>query len=112
MCVRTIPHDWKLLGRFEEAVLVSLVRLGKAATANEIKDDTQNHLHNSVSFGVLYATLDRLEKKNLVFSQEQGPTGKPGGRSKHLFTITDVGKRKLDNMKKYNENVWSGVVIA
>ena len=49
----------------------------------------------SVALGAVYATLDRLEDKELVSSWLSDPTPERGGRSKRYFRLEKGGERAL-----------------
>jgi len=55
-----------VLGHFEQAVLIALIRLGKEAYGRAILNETQRRLERHVSAGAVYATLERLETKGLA----------------------------------------------
>ena len=73
------------IGRFEQAVLVALIRLGKDAYGRAILNEVQERLDRDVSAGAVYATLERLEAKGLASSRlAPGPrfeAGAPGAIS-------------------------------
>jgi PadR family transcriptional regulator PadR len=62
-----------------------------------------------VTIGAVYATLDRLEAKELVAS-ERGETG--AGSSRRLFAVTPRGARALADSREMRERLWRGVDLV
>ena len=73
-----------VLGTFEQAVLVALVRpstaLGKEGYGRAVWKEVQLRLDRPVSAGAVYATLDRLEQKGLISSEIRAGDDARGGR--------------------------------
>ena len=84
-----------LLGDLEYAVLLALLRLGDAAYGVSIRRELDERAGRRASLGSIYTTLDRLEKKGLVFSREGEPTAVRGGRRTRLCQLTAEGERSL-----------------
>lgn len=84
-----------LLGDLEYAVLLALLRLGDEAYGVSIRRELDERAGRRASLGSIYTTLDRLEKKGLVLSQEGAPTAVRGGRRKRLCRLTAAGQRSL-----------------
>ena len=98
-----------VLGAFEQAVLLAIVRLGDDAYGRAILKEVEHRLGRAVSAGAVYATLDRLEDKGLV-SSELGP-GTPvrGGRPKRHYRIEAKGLRALNAVREVTNRLWDGV---
>jgi PadR family transcriptional regulator len=79
------------LGEFEHIVLLAVLRLGDQAYGVTIRREIEARTRREVSIGAIYATLDRLEAKNLVQSRLGDPTPERGGRSKRFFLVTAQG---------------------
>ncbi len=58
-----------ILGAFEQAVLLAIVRLGEDAYGRAVLKEVQVRLDRDVAAGAVHATLDRLENKGLVGSR-------------------------------------------
>ena len=99
-----------VIGQFEQAVLVALVRLDKDAYGRAILNEVQKRLHRGVSAGAVYATLERLEAKTLVSSTLAPGTAIRGGRARRYFTLTASGVRALNNAKSTSDFLWRGLV--
>ena len=71
-----------VLGAFEQAVLLGIVRLGEGAYGRAILKDVQDHLLRPVAPGAVHATLTRLEARGLVSSRLGSGTPIRGGRAR------------------------------
>lgn len=83
------------LGEFETLVLMAILRLGDDAYGMRIHDELETTAGRRCSFGALYTTLDRLERKGYVSSHEGDPTPERGGRAKRFFHLKGVGATAL-----------------
>ena len=97
------------IGQFEQAVLVALVRLGKDAYGRAILNEVHTRLARDVSAGAVYATLERLEAKELVSSTLAPGTAIRGGRARRYFALTGAGVRALNNAKSATDRMWRGL---
>jgi PadR family transcriptional regulator PadR len=97
-----------IVGPFEQAVLLALVRLGKDAYGRAILNEVQDRLNRNVSAGAVYATLERLEVKGLASSRLAPGTAIRGGRARRYFAPTGAGARALNDAKSAAENLWRG----
>ena len=111
---RSPPHDYnvgivaELLGAFEQAVLLTVSRLRDEAYGRAILRTTQTILGRSIAAGAIYATLDRLEQKNLLSSRIEKGTPQRGGRARRYYMLTGAGARALNESKAALENMWRG----
>ena len=99
----------EILGQFEQAVLLALIRLGKDAYGRAILNEVQRRLKRDVSAGAVYATLERLETKELVSSRLAPGTAIRGGRARRYFVPTGAGVRSLNDAKSTMDNLWQGL---
>jgi DNA-binding PadR family transcriptional regulator len=97
-----------IIGQFEQAVLVTLIHLGKDAYGRAILNEIQARLNRDVSAGAVYATLERLENKGLVSSKLAPGTAIRGGRARRYFMPTGAGVRALKEAKAATDNLWRG----
>jgi DNA-binding PadR family transcriptional regulator len=95
-----------ILGGFEQAVLVSLVKLDKEAYGRSIIREASVCLNRDVAAGAVYATLDRLEAKGLISSSLSPGTPIRDGRARRYFRLTTAGVRALNESKTALENLW------
>lgn len=82
-----------MIGKFEELVLLALLRAGADAHAAKVYGVMEERLETAPQFAALYTALDRMAKKGLI--KERQSAAKEG-RKKRLFTITGDGRRALD----------------
>jgi PadR family transcriptional regulator PadR len=87
------------LGRFEELVLLALVRL-RETYGVPIRREIGERTGRDVSFGAVYTTLERLERKGYVSSRMGEPTQERGGRAKRYFRIEAPGVRALNETRE------------
>jgi DNA-binding PadR family transcriptional regulator len=92
--------DDRRLGRFEEIVLRALVRLREKAYGVPIRREIAERTGREVSFGAVYTSLDRLQRKGYVSSRLGEATPERGGRAKRYFRIEAPGKRALNETWK------------
>ncbi len=79
------------LGRFEELVLLALLRLGAGAYGLAIRREIEARTARDVSTGALYTTLKRLGERGLVSSRMGEPTAERGGRRKRHYELEAPG---------------------
>ena len=98
-----------VIGLFEQAVLLTLIRLGKDAYGRAILSEIQGRLNRGVSAGAVYATLERLENKGLASSTLAPGTAIRGGRARRYFVVTGAGVRALNAAKSATDSLWHGL---
>jgi DNA-binding PadR family transcriptional regulator len=100
------------LGEFEQLILAALIRLGNDAYGVTIHDELVERAGRDVSFGAIYATLDRLEQKGFVSSRRGDPTPERGGRAKRFFRIEAPGLRALEQSWQMSDRMRAGLVFG
>ena len=98
----------EVLGTFEQAVLLALVRLRSKAYGRAILNDVQSRLERDVAAGAVYATLDRLEQKGLISSHLGSGTAIRAGRPRRYYAIENAGVKALNETKAAVESLWDG----
>ena len=98
-----------VIGQFEQAVLLALIRLGTDAYGRAILNEVQVRLNREVSAGAVYATLERLETKRLASSKLAPGTAIRGGRARRYFVPTGKGIRALNDAKSAADSLWRGL---
>jgi DNA-binding PadR family transcriptional regulator len=83
------------LGRFEELILLALLRLGPDAYGLAVRREIEERTAREVSTGALYTALKRLEERGLVASRMGEPTPERGGRRKKHYRLEAPGIRAL-----------------
>jgi PadR family transcriptional regulator PadR len=99
----------EFLGNFELVVMLALIRLGENAYGVPIAREIEARSGRRVSFGSIYATLERLEAKGLVSSKLGEPTSERGGRAKKYFRISGMGLREVRATQRMLMKSWQGL---
>jgi PadR family transcriptional regulator PadR len=99
------------LGEFEQHVLAALFRLGDNAYGVTIRRTIAERTRRDVTFGAVYATLDRLERKGFVSSRAGEPTPERGGRAKRYFNIEAPGLRALGESWRMTDRMRAGLAV-
>jgi PadR family transcriptional regulator PadR len=99
----------EVIGQFEQAVLLALIRLGQDAYGRAILNEVDRRLNRDVSAGSVYATLERLEAKGLASSKLAPGTAIRGGRARRYFRPTGAGVRALNEAKAATDSLWQGL---
>jgi PadR family transcriptional regulator PadR len=97
--------DIELLGSFEEQVMLAIVRTGDEAYGMVVRRELERVTSRDVTIGAVYATLDRLEAKQLVRSVRVGT----GGASRRVFALTRRGAEALIDTRTVRERLWKGI---
>lgn len=96
------------LGSFEQAVLLAVLRLGDDAYGRAILKEVQARLDRDVAAGAVHATLDRLERKELLSSRLGSGTPGRDGRARRYYTLSAAGVRALNDAREAMTNLWRG----
>jgi PadR family transcriptional regulator, regulatory protein PadR len=94
------------LGEFELMLLLAVVHLGEEAYGVPISHELERNRGRDVSFGSIYAALERLEAKGLIESSLGDPTPERGGKAKRYFTITKEGLRQVQETRRVLTKMW------
>ena len=97
------------LGAFEQAVLLSIVRLGDDAYGRAILKEVEARLERDVAPGAVHATLDRLERKRLLSSKLGSGTPVRAGRARRYYRLLPAGVRALNDARAAVDNIWRGL---
>ena len=98
-----------VLGAFEQAVLLEVLRLGDQAYGRAIFQAVQSRLERDLAAGAVHSTLERLERKGLVCSRLGPGNSVRGGRARRYYRVQPAGIRALDAARRTLENIWRGV---
>jgi DNA-binding PadR family transcriptional regulator len=98
-----------LLGPFEQAVLLAVVRLREDAYGRAILKHVQERLGREVAAGAAHATLSRIEKQGLVTSWLGSGTPIRGGRQRRYYRATPAGIRALNDSHAAVRDLWRGL---
>jgi PadR family transcriptional regulator, regulatory protein PadR len=97
-----------VLGSFEQAILLAVVRLGKDAYGRAILREAQTRLGRELAAGAVYATLDRLEQKGLIGSRLEAGAEVRAGRPRRYYAIERAGVRALNDARAAVDSLWDG----
>ena len=97
-----------LLGNFEQAVLLSVLRLGDGAYGRAILNEVQARLDREIAAGAVHATLNRLEGKGLLTSSLGPGTEVRAGRPRRYYKLSSSGQRALHEARAAVNNLWRG----
>jgi len=97
------------LTKNEEIILLSILRIEDSAYGVSIKNKIEELTGNDWNYGLLYATLDQMVKKDLLLKKEGKPLPERGGRRKIYYTISRRGHRALAEAYQLNAALWNGV---
>lgn len=98
-----------ILGAFEQAVLLALVRLRGDAYGRRILTEVRTRLQRDVAAGAIYITLDRLEQRALISSRLESGNAIREGRARRFYSIENAGVRALNDSRAAVENIWQGL---
>jgi DNA-binding PadR family transcriptional regulator len=99
----------EVLGTFEQAVLLEVLRLNENAYGRAILKGVQSRLEREVSAGAVHATLERLEDKALLSSRLGPGTPVRAGRPRRYYKVQPAGIRALDDARRTVNNIWRGL---
>jgi DNA-binding PadR family transcriptional regulator len=97
------------LGMFEQAVLLSIVRLQEEAYGRAILREVQGRLEREVAAGAVHATLERLEGRGLISSRLGLGTPIRDGRAKRFYRLESAGAEALNNSRAAIKALWRGI---
>lgn len=100
-----------ILGSFEQAVLLAIVRLSEDAYGRAILKEVQSRLERDVAAGAVHATLERLEEKNLIASRLGPGTPVRGGRARRFYRLQPKGLRALNDARTAVDSMWHGLKL-
>jgi DNA-binding PadR family transcriptional regulator len=85
----------RFLPEFEFYVMLAIARLGPDAYGARIRQEIETRTGRPVSIGALYATLARLEAKELVTLRTITVSARQRGRVRRYCRLTAAGTRAL-----------------
>ena len=92
------------LGTFEEQVMLAVLRTREGAYGMAVRREIERVTSRDVTIGAVYATLDRLEAKELVVSERSA-----GDASRRVFSVTSRGVAALAETRAMRERLWQGI---
>src|SRR5579859_4476082 len=98
-----------VLGTFEQAVLLAILRLADKAYGRAILQEIETRLEREVAAGAVHATLERLENKGLVSSRPGSGTPIRAGRPRRYYRLEPAGVNALNDARATVEGLWRGL---
>jgi PadR family transcriptional regulator PadR len=98
-----------VLGQFEQAVLLAIVRLEDEGYGRAILNEVEARLERPVTAGSVYATLERLEGKQLISSRLARGTARRDGRARRYYSVEPAGIRALNEARTAFDLLWRGL---
>ena len=98
-----------VLGTFEQAVLLEVLRLRDDAYGRAILKGVQSRLERDVAAGAIHATLERLQNRGLLSSRLGPGTPIRAGRPRRYYRVQPAGMRALDDARRTVNNIWRGL---
>jgi PadR family transcriptional regulator PadR len=99
-----------ILGAFEQAVLLAIIRLRADAYGRAILKEVQIRLERDVAAGAVHATLERLEEKSLIASRLGPGTPVRAGRVRRFYRLQPKGLRALNDARAAVDSLWHGLI--
>ena len=97
------------MGEFEQLVMLALLRLEQGAYGMAVREEIERRTGREVSYGAVYTTLDRLERKGFVAHALGEATAERGGRAKKFFRVLPAGRDALRDTQRALTVMWEGV---
>jgi DNA-binding PadR family transcriptional regulator len=97
------------MGEFEQMVLLALLRLHNDAYGMEVREEIERRTGREASYGAVYTTLDRLERKGFVTYRLGEATPERGGRARKYFRVLPAGREALWATREALAVMWEGV---
>src|SRR3954467_15384043 len=97
-----------VLGVFEQAVLIAVLRLQADAYGRAILKEVQKRLDRDVAPGAVHATLARLEEKALLSSKLGSGTPVRAGRARRYYRLLPAGARRAKHAGAAAANLLRG----
>jgi DNA-binding PadR family transcriptional regulator len=98
-----------VVGVFEQAVLLAVLRLRDDAYGRAIVDEVASRLQRDVAVGAVHATLVRLERKAMLSSTLGPGTPRRAGRPRRYYVVEAPGLRALRDARAAHAQLWRGV---
>lgn len=93
----------------EEIILSALMMLDGNSHGAPLRKKVIELSKKEIVYGTLYNLLEVLIRKGYVTSQKSDPTPVRGGRSKTIYSITNLGKNALEETLLMHERIKNSV---
>jgi PadR family transcriptional regulator PadR len=98
-----------IITRLEEAILIAILKLDEDAYGVTINKQVSKSLRKAYSMGALYFSLDQLLRKGFVEKTTKTYYQKKGGRSRTYYSLTNRGKKALEEVRVHQKSLWDGI---
>ncbi len=95
------------IGELEELVLLTIGSIYKEAYALAILEEIKSQTNRTLDVTAVHSVLRRLEKKGFVTSEMGGATQDRGGRRKRFFSLTQAGRKVLDETMELRMSLYN-----
>ena len=95
----------------EQLVMLAISRCGRQAYALAIQEEIEKHGH-TLTLGVLYTVLNRLERRQLIKHRDGDPTPERGDRPKRFYALTGTGAKDLRGVLRILDSLRGGAYAA
>lgn len=100
------------LSALEQKILLALTRRHPNGYGVAVQDEILERTGQTISFGSIYAALDRLENRGFVQPREGEASPERGGRKKIYFSVTGAGQRALNGSLAALDRLRGGLVTG
>lgn len=97
------------MGEFEQLVLLAILHQDDDAYGMEVRSEIERRTGREVSYGAVYTTLDRLERKGYVEHRMGEAAPVRGGRARKYFRVLPEGRAALRATQEALQVMWKGV---
>jgi PadR family transcriptional regulator PadR len=91
----------------EQLVMLAISRCGRQAYALAIQEEIGRHGH-TLTLGVLYTVLARLERQQLIHHRDGDATPERGDRAKRFYALNGAGARELRGALRLLDSLRAG----
>lgn len=99
----------QFLSRIEEILLLAIWKLGDEAYGISIRAQVENDTGVKWLSGAIYGPLSRLRKNGYVKTAKGDNGSDQRGRPRIYYSLTPVGKEKLQAIQMLNRVMWDNV---
>lgn len=97
------------IGELEELVLIVVAILQTEAYGVNVMEEISVQTERKVNISAIHTTLDRLENKGFLSSELGGATATRGGRRKRIFTMTNSGRKVLEETRAMRNKLYNQI---
>jgi DNA-binding PadR family transcriptional regulator len=99
----------QFLSRIEEILLLAIWKLEDDAYGISIREQVEKNTGMTWLSGAIYGPLSRLRKNGYVQSTISDNASDQRGRPRIYYTLTPIGKEKLQAIQSLNRIMWGDV---